>query len=266
MFSMLHLVQPENVEEAYRILMHKRNNAVLGGCTFLRLGKQRIATAVDLGSLRLRYIRAEAGFIEIGAMTTLRDLELDASVAALGGGILAKAVANIIGVQFRNVATVGASVFSKYGFSDLLTALLVLETEVELYKGGRMSLQDFIARPFEKDILTKIIIASGNCQAAYQNLRNSAGDFPVLNAAVSRNGDVWRVVVGARPGCAKLAKAAAAKLAGCENPSQPEIEAAAKLASEELSFGSNMRGSDEYRRGVCRVLLRRAIQEVLACR
>lgn len=266
MFSMLHLVQPENVEDAYRTLMHKRNNAVLGGCTFLRLGKQRIATAVDLAALQLRYIKKEEGFVEIGAMTTLRDLELDASVAAIGDGLLQKAVGNIIGVQFRNVATVGASVFSKYGFSDLLTALLALETEVELYKGGRMSLQEFIDRPFEKDILTKIIINTGFYQAAYQNLRNSAADFPILNAAVARNGGVWRIAVGARPGCAKLAQAAAAKLDGCENPSQREIEAAVNLAVEELSFGSNMRGSAEYRRGICNVLLRRAIEEVLECR
>ena len=38
-------------------------------------------------------------------------------------GVLPKSVSQIMGVQFRNIATVGASVYAKYGFSDLITPL-----------------------------------------------------------------------------------------------------------------------------------------------
>ncbi len=35
-----------------------------------------------------------------------------------------------------------AVLYGRYGFSDVLTALLVLDTEVELYKAGRISLTE----------------------------------------------------------------------------------------------------------------------------
>ena len=37
---------------------------------------------------------------------------------------------------------------------------------------------------------------------------------------------------------------------------------AGEIASEELVFGSNTRGSAEYRREICKVLVKRAIMEV----
>ena len=69
-------------------------------------------------------------------MTTLRDLEVNPILNKYFDGVLPKSVRDIIGIQFRNVVTVGGSVFSRYGFSDLIVGLLALETEVELYNGG----------------------------------------------------------------------------------------------------------------------------------
>ncbi|RYD03734.1 hypothetical protein N752_18470 [Desulforamulus aquiferis] len=62
-----------------------------------------------------------------------------------------------------------------------------------------MSLEDFLDKPFPRDILVKLFIKKTMRLAAYQSLRNSAGDFPLLNAAASKLGDEWRIVVGARP-------------------------------------------------------------------
>lgn len=179
MFTLIELVQPETIDEAYEILMEKRNNTILGGCAFLRLGSSRIGAGIELSKLNLDYITEHDHEIEIGAMTTFRDLETSKLLQEYFNGVIPKAVSHIIGVQFRNVVTVGASVFSKYGFSDLLTALLALDTEVELYKGGRMSLLQFLEKPYEKDLLTKIWIKKNQGQAVYQNMRNSASDFPI---------------------------------------------------------------------------------------
>ena len=49
-------------------------------------------------------------------MTTLRDLEVSPILNKYFNGVIGNCVKDIIGVQFRNVVTVGASVFSKYGF------------------------------------------------------------------------------------------------------------------------------------------------------
>ena len=265
MFTLGNLVQPDNLAEAYQILSDKRNNTILGGCAFLKMGSKRIGTAIDLSNLNLDYIREQDGFIEIGAMTSLREIETHKRLIECFNGVLPKSVYNIIGVQFRNGVTVGASVYSKYGFSDLITALLALDTEVELYKSGRMPLVDFLNKPKERDILVRLWIKINNRKATYLNLKNSASDFSVLNVAVSRLEDQWTVVVGARPRKASIATSASAALSK-EKLSAEEIEDAAKKAAEELSFGTNMRGTAEYRKALCQVLVKRGIMEVLQCK
>ncbi|OPX85506.1 MAG: Nicotinate dehydrogenase FAD-subunit [Pelotomaculum sp. PtaB.Bin104] len=265
MFSILNLVQPESIEEAYRILADNQKSAVLGGCTFLRLGSQKIETAIDLSKLNLSYIKEHDDAIEIGAMTTFRAVETHPVFIQYFNGVLAAAVGQIMGVQFRNLATVGATVYAKYGFSDLITPLLALDTEVELFKGGRMPLEKFLEGPGGKDILTRIFIRKNQRKAVYQNLRNSSTDFSILNVTASNLEGEWRIVVGARPLKAKIARKASDALSQGEL-SPEKIEGAAIMAVEELSFGTNMRGTAEYRKAICRVLVKRAVSEVWQCR
>ena len=229
------------------------------------MGSKRIGTAIDLSNLNLNYIKETDGFIEIGGMTSLRELETHALLTESFNGVLPKSVRNIIGAQFRNSVTVGASVYAKYGFSDLITALLVLNTEVELYKGGRIPLVDFLKQPKWKNILVRLWIKSENRKATSVYIKNSASDFSILNVAVSELDDQWIIAVGARPGRATIASKASEALAK-GNQSVPEIESAAQMAAEELSFGTNMRGTREYRKALCKVLVKRAIMEVKACK
>lgn len=262
MFTLVDLLQPETIAQAYEVLMEKRNNRILGGCAFLRLGSSRISTGIELSKLNLDYIREQDQYIEIGAMTTFRSLETSPVLQNYFTGVIPKAVSHIIGVQFRNVVTVGASVYAKYGFSDLITALLVLDTEVELYKGGRMPLGQFLEQPYEKDLLTRIWIKKSERCAVYGNLRNSASDFPLVNVAVSCLNQEWRMVAGALPAGAKIAHQASAAL----TTGNWNLEEVVSLAAEELVFGSNARATAQYRKAICQVLLTRAIQEVLQCK
>lgn len=265
MFTLRDLAQPANLAEAYEILTDKRNNTILGGCAFLKMGSKRIGIAIDLSNLNLSYVKETDGFIEIGAMTSLRDVETHTLFRDSFNGVLPKSVRDIIGVQFRNSVTIGASVYAKYGFSDLITALLVLDTEVELYKGGRMPLVDFLKRPKEKDILVRLWVKRDGRKATYLNLRNSASDYSILNVGVSRLNDQWTIAVGARPRRAAIATKASATLSK-GSQSAAEIEGAAQIAADELSFGTNMRGTADYRKALCKVLVKRAILEVIACK
>lgn len=268
MFTLLNIAQPATQQEAYRLLTAKKSNVILGGCAWLRLGSQTIHTGVDLSNLGLDFIKEYDTYFAIGAMTSLRQVETSAALNGWFSGILAKSVQSIIGVQFRNVATVGASVFSRYGFSDFLTALLALDTELELHQGGRLALAEFIDMPRSKDLLVKIIIHKTNRRAAYLALRNSQSDFPVLTVAASRLDSDWKIAVGARPTRAKLAAQAASLLAGAGSDGPPPdcLLQAAGLAAAELPFGANMRASAEYRRQMCRTLVQRALTEVTACK
>ncbi|MEG6523881.1 FAD binding domain-containing protein [Desulfotomaculum sp. 1211_IL3151] len=266
MFTIDHLVQPQTIEEAYQILNEHTSNTILGGCAYLRLGSKKIRTAIDLANLHLDYIQEHPATIEIGAMATFRDLETHPALKNHFNGIIPHSVSSIIGVQFRNIVTVGATVYSKYGFSDLLTALLALDTEVKLHQGGSMTLADFLKKPYPKDILTAISIQKNNCKAIYQDLRNSKSDFPILNTAVSCLDNQWRIVVGARPLKAEIASKASRELSDKAVIRAEDVKNAARGAAEELSFGTNLRGTAAYRRAMCSILVSRAITEVLACR
>ena len=50
----------------------------------------------------------------------------------------------------RNCATVGGSVYARFGFSDILTCLLALDAYVELYHGGMVPIKEFAARPVHR--------------------------------------------------------------------------------------------------------------------
>jgi CO/xanthine dehydrogenase FAD-binding subunit len=270
-FSLRAIEQPESIGQAYELLMRQKSNTILGGCAFLRLGSKRIGTGIDLSKLNLDHITEQDGFWEIGAMVSFRDLETHPLLKEAFDGILPQAVGNIIGVQFRNGVTVGGSVFSKYGFSDLLTALLALDTEVELYKAGRMSLGEFLDKPYKKDILTHIRIRKEERRASYQSLRISASDYPVLTVAVSRGERDWRIVVGARPQRARLAQKASEQLTLAFSQSDNEglninLDALIDQVAQELKFGTNERGSSEYRKEISKVLVKRGITEVLTCK
>ncbi len=264
MFTLKEFVQPKSVEEAYEILISGRNNTVLGGTAFLRMGSKKIGTAVDISKLELNGVKDAGSLIEIGACTALREVETHPLLIDHFDGAVSDSVKNIIGVQFRNIATVGASVFSKYGFSDLLTVLLALDTEVELFKAGRLPLDAFLKSPCEKDILMRLFIKKNGRNVSYQYLRNSASDYPVLNAAVSKLGSQWTVAVGARPQRAAIAMKASEALSNSSNRENPEYYA--NMAADELRFGTNARGTAQYRHAMCKVLVKRAIMEVLQCR
>ena len=252
MYTIRQFLCPSSLEEAYQALTAARNNTVLGGCMWLRLGRRAIGTAIDLSALGLDRITDTGDTIEIGAMVSLRQLETSELLRQQYGTLFRDAVSGIVGTQFRNTATVGGSVFGRFGFSDVLTALLALPAQVKLYHRGTVSIEEFAAMPYEKDILECIILPKQAYAASYQHMRFQATDFPVLTCAVSCQDGVYRVSVGARPQKACLAYSG----------QTPDAQA----ITDSLNFSSNMQASADYRRKICPVLIRRALEEVQSCK
>lgn len=262
MFTLIDIVQPTTLEEAYAVLTKRKNNQLIGGSAFLRMGKKRIGTGIELSNLNLDYIKEDEEYVEIGAMTTFRTMETSSIINNNFGSIIKDSLKDIIGIQFRNVVTIGGTVFSKYGFSDLIVALLSLDTEVELYNGGRMSLDEFLERKYEKDLLTKVYIKKNNKKSSYKSLRNAKSDYPLVNVSVSKDEDKFKICIGARPQRAIEAKKASLFLSSNE-VNEANIEKASQIAVDEVVFGSNMRASKEYRYAMAKVLIKRAIMEVI---
>jgi CO/xanthine dehydrogenase FAD-binding subunit len=265
---LLNMLQIDNflyassLSEAYVTLLSVPGSVVLGGCGYLRLGARSITTAIDLSRLDLDFVRATENGVEIGAMTTLRTLEIDSLTASLYNGVLKSSVKNIVGVQLRSGVTIGGTVAGRYPFSDPITALMALDAQLIFYKHGQISLEQYLAGKNFKDILEKIIIPKDGRLAVFTSIRKTKTDFAVLNVAVSKKGDSYRIIVGSRPGRAMNASAAADLLTNKGLNSGTAAEAG-RLAAEELRFGDNPRGSGQYRKAVCPVLIQRALTELI---
>jgi putative selenate reductase FAD-binding subunit len=247
MFTAGNYVKAASLEEAFA-LCQKRANRIVGGMQWMKMGKGHYDTLIDLSGLGLDRIREDAEGWEIGAMASLRSLEENASLREYTGGAMKEALRHIVGVQFRNLATVGGTVAGRYGFSDLLTLLSVLPTEVVLFKAGAVPLADFLKLPSGRDIVTGIRIRRAPLSCHYESVRLTETDLPILTCAASRAGDAFTIAVGARPQIAMTVREAAG-----------DADTIARRAAEEIPVGSNLRGSAAYRRHLVRVLVRRSV-------
>lgn len=255
MLSIRTYTRAQSLEEAYT-LAQKRNNVVLGGMAWLNLQTRNIAAAIDLCDLGLDTIEETETEYRIGAMVSLRALELHEGLNTLSHGAIAESLKGIVGVQFRNSATVGGSVYARFGFSDVTTILMALEAKVELYKAGVLSMEEFAALPrTQRDILVRIIIPKGERRICYLSQRNTKTDIPVLTCAVVRRGGETFAVMGACP--RNPAVYSDGGLLG-KGITEDSARAFGEKVAAEAVFGSNSRAGADYRRKVAAVLVRRA--------
>ena len=63
-------VRVGNAAEAYELLQKNRNNKIVGGGIWMRLGSRRVATAIDLSACGLDQIEETETEFRIGAMCT----------------------------------------------------------------------------------------------------------------------------------------------------------------------------------------------------
>ena len=245
MITIQKYVRVQSLEEAWQLNQSKRNR-ILGGMLWLRLEKGNVNTAIDLCDLGLNTIEETEEAFFIGAMATLRDLEVHESLNAYSGNAIANAVKDIVGVQLRNMATVGGSIWGRFGFSDVLTVFLALDSYVELYKGGIIPLEQFANMKKDNDILVRLIVKKTPCKVVYSSMRNQSTDFPVIACAVAHMNGEYRAAIGARPSRAMLI---------CSE----KAEGFAAVVAENAPTEGNIRGSAAYRTHLIKVLVERSM-------
>lgn len=256
MLKIREYVKAESLAEAYE-LNQKKGNVILGGMLWLKLQDKNVGTAIDLSGLGLDTIEETEEEFRLGAMVTLRQLEQHENLNHYTQNAIKEAMKAIVGVQFRNCATVGGSVFGRFGFSDVLTVLLATDAYVELYAGGIVPMEKFVQEGAKNDILVRVIIKKIPLKMAYQCQRNTKTDFPVLNCAVSRAAGEYRCVIGARPGRAVVLGDEQGLLKRGIN--EATAEAFGSYIQEQVAVGSNMRAGAGYRKRIAKVLVKRAL-------
>ena len=227
MINIQKYVRAKSLEEAYT-LNQKKKNRILAGMLWTRMESGNVPVAIDLCDLGLDKIEENEEEFSIGAMVTLRQLQMHESFENYCDGIVAKAVKDIIGVQ--------------------------------LYKGGVIPLEQFARMQYDRDLLVRVIVKKKPGVFSYQAMRVQKTDFPILTCGVSRMDGVCKAVIGARPGKAVCIHDDRHLLDG--EVTEKKAEAFAEYVAEQVTTGSNMRGSAEYRTHLVKILTGRGVMEL----
>ena len=141
MLTFKNYVRVKTLDEAYE-LNKARTNKIIAGMMWLRMSSLPLQNAIDISDLGLDKIEETNEEFSFDAMVTLHQLETNKSFCDYTNGAVIEALHNIVGVQFRNMATLGGSIWSRFGFSDVMTLFASMDSFVELYKGGLIPMFD----------------------------------------------------------------------------------------------------------------------------
>jgi CO/xanthine dehydrogenase FAD-binding subunit len=256
---------------------------LVGGGTSLallaRAGLIEPSRYVSVGGVpELRGIEVVGETLEIGTATTLRELARDARVQA-SVPALAYAADNVGNPRVRAVATLGGAICHGDPRQDLPPVLLAAGATLRVVSArGSREIEiaafytGFMDNLLEDDELVTAVVVpvSVGFRSGYVRFTpNSADDYPTVAAAVSVSTDddglvrVARLALGGVDATAVLALEAAAALVGGVLD-HDSIQAAAHLAAEHCEPTSDNRGSEEYKRAMIDVILRRGLEALIA--
>src|SRR3954469_13657598 len=255
---------PATLEQAIGLRAERGEDAtVVAGGSFLGIlmnqGLLRPAALLSLQRVdNLRGIRVEDGELRLGAMTTHREVERDATVRR-DWPVLAHAFGLVASPRVRNQATVGGVLADADYASDPPAVLLALGARVVLRspRGEReVGIDELILGYYETciaddELLVEVVVPPAPQKAVYRKFRSrSTEDRPCVSVAAARDRATLRVVVGA------VAETPQSFPALCHG-SPAQIGAA---YAERIEPISDARGSAEYRRRVIAVEVRRAVE------
>ncbi len=272
------LVAPATEEEAIAEIGPSpgKGVSILAGGTDLLLdvdlGRASPKKLVSLRRLPWKTMDWQGGGLRIGSTLPLRSLELDPEVRRRFPG-LEQAIAAVGSPSLRRQATFGGNLGRAAPASDLLPVLLALDATVELVGGGgprTVPVDSFLRASRRTELRAGELIRSVDLPEArpsaylWQRVR-PANDISQVAVAVaySPSHQAWRVALGGVPPRPVLVPAAAAELVGAR-PGPKPIEAAAAHLAAHASLVSDRRATEEYRRSLVRVLLRRAVSQAAA--
>ncbi|MDR7434838.1 MAG: xanthine dehydrogenase family protein subunit M [Armatimonadota bacterium] len=280
--SFLYFV-PATVQEAVELLSHYGEDAkVIAGGTDLvvriRDGLIQPAALVDIERIpELSRISLEDSRLHIGATATIASILESIEVNHLAP-VVSEAARQMGAVQLRNRATIGGNLASAVPSADMAPPLLVLEATVSITgPSGEQTLpiDEFFTGPHQSalrpdEVLTSIEIPvqeSGTGAAFVKFGKRSAQVIAVVNAAAwvrIRKGRIEeaRIALGAVAPTPIRARGAEVLLRGQEIRADL-LEDAAQAAAMEARPITDFRGTLEFRRELCRVLVRRALEQAV---
>jgi aerobic carbon-monoxide dehydrogenase medium subunit len=263
-------VRAGSVADAIALLSQHGDDAKLiaGGHSLLPLMKLRLATPavlVDVSRLdELSYVRDAGDHVAVGGLTRHHDVEHSEALRE-HAPLLAFAAGHVGDPQVRHRGTIGGSLAHADPASDLPACVLALSgTIVARGPSGErtIAVDDFFEGFLESalapdEMITEVRIPKvTGAGFGFEKFNRRAQDWAIVGVAA---------VGGDRPGVALVnmgstpvrAAAVEARLADGASP-----EGAAEVADEGTEPPSDLNASEEYRRHLARVLVRRALTSV----
>jgi CO/xanthine dehydrogenase FAD-binding subunit len=280
-------LRPTSVEEACELKARYGSAAqfIAGGTDLLmewRRGNVDMEVCIDLTHIAELRFFSWTDDVRVGALTTLATL----AQAKPGAGnalaaCLSETAVRMATPQLRTTATVGGNLCHASPCADMAVVMTALGAEGTLRssRGVRtLAMDDFFKGVnqtglAEDELLTELRVAqpAGRCAASYFRAARTSVDLAQASAGVCLTTEDGTTVAAARiaiGACAPVpvsSKAAGEILLGLDlaDPDREVIELAAARAEWETSPICDIRGSDEYRREVSKVLVRRAIERCI---
>ncbi len=274
---------PATLDEALSLLQEHGDEAKIlaGGHSLIPMMKLRFASPahlIDINNIPdLSTIKEEGDSFHLGAMT--RESDVEHSEALTGAfPIFADVTKLIADPQVRNMGTIGGNLAHGDAANDHPAVMMALNASVEITgpEGKRtVGIDEFFFGFYmtavqPNEILTGISIPkqSGNVGSAYHKAERKVGDYATAGVAVQIATDadgkctyagVGLTNVNAVPMRAKRSEEA---LVGSDL-SDEVIAQAAMMASEDCNPSADLRGDEEYKRHLVKVITKRMIQKAI---
>ena len=273
---------PSTLDEALALLAEHGSDArvLAGGQSLIPLMKLRLASPavlIDLNGVdSLSGIEEQDGQLRIGAMTRHSALERSELIGSRYP-LIADAAAVIADPLVRNRGTTGGSLAHADPAGDLGSVMTALGAEVIVSgPGGERTLpiDELLLGPFtttleEGEILTEVRVPqpAERSGGAYEKLERKVGDFATAAVAVQltrENGSCASIGIGLTavgPTTIRASEAEDALRGGSLD--EDALRAAAVLAAAAADPAADLRGSEEYKRDMVRVLTLRALRRAI---
>lgn len=273
-------LRPKTIPEAIGFLQQHGDDAKIlsGGQSLIPMMKFRLARPgylIDINRISgLSYIKEEGGYLKIGGLTREADVECSSLIRSKYP-ILFDTTRVIADPQIRNMATLAGNLAHGDPANDHPATMMALGAQVVATgpKGERViPIENFFVTLFTTDlqhdeIVTEIRIPTPPARSggAYFKLERKVGDFATaaVAAQLTMDADGTCKKVGTaltNVGATPIKAAKAENFLTGKKLDESNIAQAAHLAAEEAQPSSDLRGPEEYKRGLVKELTRRALR------
>ena len=275
--------KPASVEEAIKLLVELGDEAKIlaGGHSLIPMMKLRFASPehlIDINGLsELSYISRDGDNFAIGALTREAMVEHNEDLISTFP-IFADVTKLIADPQVRNMGTIGGNLAHGDAANDHPAVMIALNATIEITgpDGKRtVGIDDFFHGFYttavgETELLTSISIPipPGKCGSAYHKMERKVGDYATAGVAVllcfADDGTCASAGIGLTNVNPLPLRATRSQDVLVGNVITPElIDQAAQMASEDCNPTADLRGDEEYKRAMVKVITKRMINKAI---